>query len=68
MKVDNVEVYPNGESISLSAVYSEDKTSENYSYSVATPSAQLKMFIANPSAFGAFELGGEYIVDFSPAS
>lgn len=55
-----------GESVHLTAVYSADKTSENYSFSQATPMADVKMFISNPNAFGAFPGGAEVCVEFTP--
>lgn len=68
MKCSKAERNEVGESITLHAVYSEDKNSENYSYSAATPSATVAMFISNPAAIGAFEVGKEYYVDFRPAA
>lgn len=55
-----------GEQISARAVYSEDKTTENYSFSVATPSLSLLMYINNPNAFGILKEGLEYYLDFVP--
>jgi hypothetical protein len=52
------------EQVSLSAVYSADPESENYSFSKATPGAYLNMTISNPEAFDYFEEGKEYIVTF----
>lgn len=57
-----------GENVTFQAVYSEDKTSENYSFSQATPSLSLSMNISNPGAFGAFEKGKEYFLTFEPAT
>lgn len=54
-----------GENITLSAVI--DDTPENKSFSEATPSASLVMYITNPAAFGQFEKGKEYYVKFLPA-
>lgn len=56
-----------GESIQLNAVYSDDPESDNKKWSEATPSGQLSMYISNPGAFGAFEQGKEYFLDFTPA-
>lgn len=56
------------ENVQLDAVYSEDPSSENYSFSTATPSAILTMHISNPDALGAFEEGKEYYLDFTPAN
>jgi hypothetical protein len=55
------------ENVSLCAVYSEDKTSENYSFSQATPWAHLQMNISNPGAFDFFKEGQEYRVIFEKA-
>lgn len=55
-----------GETVHMSAVYSEDKSSENYSFSQATPMAQLQMFVSNPAAFGTFAQGAEVYVEFTP--
>lgn len=56
------------EEVALRAVYSEDKTSENYSFSCATPCAFFQMTISNPSAWGAFVEGSEYLVTFEPST
>ena len=48
------------------AVYSDDKNSENYSFSQATPSLSLSMYISNPAVLDAFEQGKEYYLDFTP--
>lgn len=55
------------ESVGLSAVYSSDPNSENYSYSQATPNATLSMWISNPQAFDFFEEGKQYILTFERA-
>lgn len=55
-----------GEEIQAGAVYSEDKTTENYAFSVATPSLTLSMYISNPDAFGKLIQGKEYYLDFTP--
>lgn len=55
------------EQVTLSAVYSNEPGSENYSYSQATPNAQLSMYISNPQAFGFFEEGKQYILTFEKA-
>lgn len=57
--------YPS-EFIRISAVYSDDKTTENYSFSKATPSLDMTMAISNPGAFNFFEQGKEYYLDFKP--
>lgn len=74
MKVDTIEehfykqagnpVQTSSKQVKLSAVYSNDPSSENYSFSQATPTANLTMYINNPEAFAFFEGGGEYILTF----
>lgn len=64
--VTNVEKLDSGESVSFEAVIGD--SDENKSFSEATPSASLRMWISNPSARGVFENGKEYYVDFTPAS
>lgn len=54
------------EIVDFNAVYSSDPETENYSFSKATPSLNLTMSITNPGAFGAFEAGKEYYLDFTP--
>lgn len=51
--------------ITFGAVYSADPASPNYSFSQATPNAQLTMTITNPAAYETFLEGGEYDVDFT---
>lgn len=63
--------YPKGGGwVKLSAVH-DDKTPENNSYSIATPSAELKMLISNPPAFdvfkAAFDAGKSIYCDFTVA-
>ena len=55
------------ERVQMSPVYSDDKTSENYSFSQYTPSGHIEMTITNPAAFGAFVEGQEVYIDFTPA-
>lgn len=50
--------------ITLNAVYSPDPADPNYSYSKATPSADLSMYVTNPVAAEFFEQGAEYLVTF----
>ena len=49
----------------LGPVYSSDPTSENYSWSIATPWGEIKMNITNPDAYNQFELGKSYIINFT---
>jgi hypothetical protein len=39
----------------------------NKDWSKWTPQGEIKMTITNPAALDAFELGGQYFVDFTPA-
>lgn len=62
VKVDST---PNGDNVSFQAVI--DDSEENKTFSDATPSASLTMWVSNPAARGAFEEGREYYLDFTPA-
>jgi hypothetical protein len=53
------------EQVFLSPVYSSDPNTENYSFSQATPSGQISLWISNPGAWGYFERGAEYVIDFN---
>ena len=53
--------------ISLSPVYSSEEGSENKKFWDASPSGEIKLGTVNPEAWGLFELGEEYYVDFSRA-
>ena len=73
VKVRNVlEHFANGDDVKtqeqlyLSAVYSDDKESENYSFSQSTPHLVLNMSISNPNAFGKLIKDKEYYLDFIP--
>ncbi len=74
LRVNNVtqNKAPNGdvetESVTLRAVYSDDKTNPNYDWSRWTPAADFTMHISNPSAFGKLPQGHEFFVDFTPAT
>jgi len=57
-----------GENVELSAVYSDDPKDPNHSWSQATPSGTLTMFISNPEARGVFEQGKEYYLDIAEAT
>lgn len=54
-----------GEEIKLHAVYTGGE--ENKSYAKATPNASVTMTIDNTDVHGAFVVGKEYYVDFTPA-
>lgn len=55
-----------GESIRLSAVYSSDAESPNYSFSQATPYMETTMSITNSDVFGFFVRGKSYDIVFHP--
>ncbi|MDP9350386.1 MAG: hypothetical protein M3P51_02420 [Chloroflexota bacterium] len=48
-------------------VYSPDPEHENKKFWDATPSGRLELYIQNPAAFGTFQQGREYYLDFTPA-
>ena len=50
------------------AVYSDDKNSENYSWSKWTPCGYIVMSITNPAAYSQFEQGKEYLLKFDPVA
>jgi hypothetical protein len=54
------------EIVKLRAVYSDDKKSPNYSFSQATPSAEMTMTVSNQAAWGAFVPGAQYDLTFEP--
>ncbi len=63
-RVSNVNDYGSYRQVHLSPVYSSDKTSPNYSWSVATPSGKLEMTITNPAAYEQFAVGKTFLMTF----
>lgn len=61
---ENTEYYNSSRRITLTAVYSQDPADPNFTYSRATPAANLTMTITNPDAAGAFEEGKTYDLTF----
>lgn len=59
----SVQKWVNSEQVKLIAVM--DGSEENKAFWQATPSGQLDMSITNPAAFGSFEPGREYYLDFT---
>jgi hypothetical protein len=62
-----------GETLNFTAVcrsegYPADGSDENNTFSKFTPSADLRMYIANPALFGQFKEGDTFYVDFTPAT
>lgn len=55
-----------GREVAMSAVYSADPNSPNYSFSTATPAACLSMLITNPDAFEQFGMGQTFDLLFTP--
>lgn len=55
--------YP-GENVKFTADYSGSK--EDNSFSEATPSAELEMFVSNPNLIGKLVPGQSFYVDFIP--
>jgi hypothetical protein len=53
------------EQVSLIAVYSSDKNSENYQWSQYTPAGNLALTITNPNAFGKLKMNKDYILEFN---
>jgi hypothetical protein len=67
MYVSKLAVTDNCDEVQMHAVYSDDPTSPNYSFSQATPSASVNLIITNPSARGIFREGQEYLINFEEA-
>ena len=66
-RVSNMEIFDDAEVVYMEAVYSDDKTSANYSWSQFTPSGNLRMNINNPLARNKFKINQEYYLDFTEA-
>lgn len=52
--------------VTLQCVYSNDKTSPNYTFSQASPSGECRIMITNPAAFNQFTIGQTFDIDFTP--
>lgn len=78
MRVTLVDVHPEEgtvgtETVHFSAVgkdepYGDDGSDENNTFAKFTPSADLRIHIANPELIGAHKVGDVFYVDFTPAS
>lgn len=73
MRVTNITTYEGSKAIGLTfnavskkEAYPADGYDEDNTYASWTPSAELKMQIANPNLLDKFAVGQEYYVDFSP--
>lgn len=69
MTVRSVETFETNENLVLNAVakneaYPDDGADENNSYAKFTPSAELRITIANPALTGQFKVGDTFYVDF----
>jgi hypothetical protein len=74
LKVTNITTYESSTVIGLTfnavskkEAYPTDGYDEDNTYSRWTPSAELKMQIANPDLLDKFVVGQEFYVDFTPA-
>ncbi len=56
-----------GEQIIAHAVYGNSTNAEDNTFSAATPSLDLRMWISNPAAIGRLEKGKKYYIDFTEA-
>jgi hypothetical protein len=73
LKVTNIVTYEKAIGLTFNAVckkeaYPADGYDEDNTFSRWTPSAELKMQIANPDLLDKFEIGQEYYVDFTQVS
>ena len=76
--VSSVEKHPAegptvGETVKFHAVckksgYADSELDENNTYARFSPSADLRIYIANPNLFGKFRAGQEFYVDFTEAT
>jgi len=70
LRVASVQPVGDCEDLLFSAVaksaYPEDGSDENNTFARYTPSAKLRMTIANPALIGKFSEGQEFYVDFTP--
>lgn len=64
-KVNQVNDFGSYRQVHLAPVYSNDKSSANYSWSQATPSGKLEMTITNPAAFEQFAVGKCFLMTFA---
>lgn len=64
MKVQSVLDQGTQKTVKLTAVYSDDKDSPNYTYSKATPSGNLELVISNPAAYEQFTVGKTFDLTF----
>jgi hypothetical protein len=65
MRCTNINDYGQHREVFFEAIYSDDKSSPNYSYSQYTPSASLRMVITNPAAYELFKAQAIYDLIFT---
>lgn len=71
-EVTNVEKFDSCEQVTFRAVgksgaYPDDGGDEDNTFAKYTPSADLRLVIANPVLFGKHEVGQKFYADFTPA-
>jgi hypothetical protein len=66
LRVQSITDFGASKQVKLHAVYSNDPATPNYTYSQATPQAELTMHITNPGAFSQFVVGKDYDLVFTP--
>lgn len=66
-KVEKIEEYNGGKSITLYPVYDSDPSSENSRFYKWTPAGHILLSTVNPAAAEQFALGKEFYIDFTPA-
>ena len=71
MRINSITKYDSCEILALNGVgkstgYPDDGSDENNTYAKFTPSADLKITIANPALIGKFIVGDAFYVDFTP--
>ncbi len=55
------------EQVTAHAVYGNSTNAEDNTFSAATPSLNLTMWISNPQAVGQLKQGKKYYIDFTEA-
>jgi hypothetical protein len=54
-----------GEQINAHGVYGGSTNAEDNTFSAATPSLNLTMFVSNPAVIGQLKQGKKYYIDFT---
>lgn len=69
-KIQISSVFPTsygGESINAHGIYGESTNAEDNTFSKATPSLNLQMYVDNPDVLGKLKQGKKYYIDFTEA-